>query len=73
MAKRPRYANNLITYPTPNAKGEQPDNLQPDNLQPDNLQPDNLQPPNLQPPNLQPPNHKKIAVEIISTAGGNPH
>ncbi|NEO36432.1 MAG: hypothetical protein F6J90_08895 [Moorea sp. SIOASIH] len=55
MAKRPRYANNLITYPTPNAKGEQPDNLQPDNLQPPNLgQKATLreQPPNLQPPNL---------------------
>ncbi|NEQ86845.1 MAG: hypothetical protein F6K26_44400 [Moorea sp. SIO2I5] len=51
LANRPRYAKNLITYPSRDAKGEQPSNLQHPNLQPSNF---NLKPSNLQPSNLQP-------------------
>ncbi|NEQ79057.1 MAG: hypothetical protein F6K26_01965 [Moorea sp. SIO2I5] len=56
---------NLLTYPTPNAKGEQPTNLQPTNLQPTNLQPTNLQPANLQLTNLQLTNLQPANLQLV--------
>ncbi|NEP30068.1 MULTISPECIES: hypothetical protein [Moorena] len=51
-----RFSKKQSTYPTPNPKGQQPDNLQPSTRQPStfnqttfNLQPDNLQPSTRQP------------------------
>ncbi|NEO22197.1 MAG: hypothetical protein F6J94_30765 [Moorea sp. SIO1F2] len=61
MAKRPRYANNLLTLNTNNlgllaTLREQPTNLKPTNLKLTNLQPTNLKPTNLKLTNLQPTN-----------------
>ncbi|WP_143727860.1 hypothetical protein [Moorena bouillonii] len=57
MAKRPRYANNLLTLNTNNlgqkaTLREQPTNLKPTNLKPANLKLTNLKPTNLKLTNL---------------------